>query len=109
MDTTRMNLVVEEDIPEILATLAGGERKRGEYLTQLVRDIADGKYILRSEADELIEAARLDAYDEAMEKVAAYRREIDDRLSVIEDRQRQVEEQLRSQGVQLPMSYGNEQ
>lgn len=49
IDTTRMNLVVGEDIPIIMGDLAGGERKRGEWLTALVRDFADGKYILVSE------------------------------------------------------------
>ena len=38
----RMNLVVGDDIPDLLSELADGERKRGEYLTHLIRAIATG-------------------------------------------------------------------
>jgi hypothetical protein len=39
----RMNLIVGDDIPQLLTGLAEGERKRGEYLTQLVRTIEAGE------------------------------------------------------------------
>lgn len=35
----RLNLTVGADIPYLLTQLAGGERIRGEYVTQLVREI----------------------------------------------------------------------
>ena len=38
-DTVRVNFVVGDDIPDKLTTLAGGERKRGEYLTTLIRSL----------------------------------------------------------------------
>ena len=41
----RINFVVDDDIPEIMTRLAGGERKRGEWLTGLIRDIEAGKII----------------------------------------------------------------
>ena len=33
----RLNLVVEDGIPEMLTTLAGGERKRGQWLSDMVK------------------------------------------------------------------------
>jgi hypothetical protein len=35
----RLNLSVEDDIPAKLSELAGGERKRGEFVTRLVRQL----------------------------------------------------------------------
>ena len=37
MDKTRVNLMLDEDVIELLDTLAGGERKRGLYISQLIR------------------------------------------------------------------------
>jgi hypothetical protein len=39
----RLNLTVGADIPYLLTELAGGERIRGEYVTQLVREIIQNK------------------------------------------------------------------
>jgi hypothetical protein len=56
-ETTRINLVVGADIPDKLTALAGGERKRGEYLTQLVRAMHAGEHEAQAGAD--IEHMRL--------------------------------------------------
>lgn len=50
-ETTRINLVVSADIPDKLTALAGGERKRGEYLTQLVRAVYAGEHEAQAGAD----------------------------------------------------------
>ena len=50
-ETTRINLVVGTDVPDKLTTLAGGERKRGEYLTQLVRAVYAGEHEAHTGAD----------------------------------------------------------
>lgn len=39
----RLNLMVEDGISETLAALAGGERKRGQWLSDLVRGMAQTK------------------------------------------------------------------
>lgn len=36
----RLNLQVDDNIPELLTTLAGGERKRGQWLSDLIRGMA---------------------------------------------------------------------
>lgn len=51
MDTTRINLMVGKDIPDKLSELAGGERKRGEYLTQLIRAIYAGQQEVSAGSD----------------------------------------------------------
>lgn len=35
----RLNLMVDEGVGDMLTALAGGERKRGEYLSSLVRGL----------------------------------------------------------------------
>ena len=41
----RLNLSVEDDIPDKLSALAGGERKRGEYLSELVRNLYQSRQV----------------------------------------------------------------
>ena len=41
--TTRLNLSVADDIPEKLTALAGGDRKRGQFLTNLIRSLYDAQ------------------------------------------------------------------
>jgi len=36
-NVTRMNLIVGDDIPDKLRQLAGGKRRMGEHITELVR------------------------------------------------------------------------
>lgn len=38
----RINLTVDDDIPEVLERLAGGRNRMGDYVTQIVRNIAAG-------------------------------------------------------------------
>lgn len=38
----RINLTVDNDIPELLERLAGGRNKMGEYLSNMVRNLAQG-------------------------------------------------------------------
>ena len=33
----RLNLIVDDDVPEMLSALAKGERKRGEWVSDIVR------------------------------------------------------------------------
>lgn len=40
MSERRLNLAVDEDIPDLLTALAGGERKRGAYLSDVIRGLA---------------------------------------------------------------------
>jgi hypothetical protein len=50
-ETTRINLVVGADIPDKLTALAGGERKRGDYLTGLIRAVYAGEREATAGAD----------------------------------------------------------
>lgn len=40
MSERRLNLAVDEDIPDLLTALAGGERRRGRYLSDVIRGLA---------------------------------------------------------------------
>lgn len=42
-ETVRMNLNVDPEIPTILAELAGGQRRMGIYLSDLIRSIHAGQ------------------------------------------------------------------
>lgn len=55
--TTRLNLSVADDIPEKLTTLAGGDRKRGQFLTNLIRSLYDAQTTTQEGMD--TEALRL--------------------------------------------------
>ena len=50
-ETTRINLMVGADLPDKLTELAGGERKRGEWLTQLVRAVYAGVHEAQAGVD----------------------------------------------------------
>jgi hypothetical protein len=50
-DTARMNVIVGADIPQKLTELAGGERKRGEYITHLIRGIHAGEQAATAGSD----------------------------------------------------------
>lgn len=41
--SARLNLKVDSDIPDMLSEVAGGERKRGEYISTLVRNLYQNK------------------------------------------------------------------
>jgi len=53
----RLNLTVEDDIPAKLSELAGGERKRGEFITRLVRQLYEESRTGQTGAD--LEGLRL--------------------------------------------------
>lgn len=48
-DKPRINLTVDNDIPDLLERLAGGRNQMGGYVSQMVRNIAAGA----STADEI--------------------------------------------------------
>ena len=48
----RMNLTVDDDIPALLTELAGGERKRGDFLTGVVRQLYSG-HLQQTRGDDL--------------------------------------------------------
>lgn len=41
MEPIRVNLTLDRDVNEMLTELAGGERKRSDYLNQLIRNITE--------------------------------------------------------------------
>jgi hypothetical protein len=45
----RINLTVDPDIPDVLEQLAGGRNKMGDYVSQMVRNLAAGATV----ADEI--------------------------------------------------------
>ena len=47
----RLNLNVDDDIPEMLTLLAGGERKRGEKVSELVRAVYESRGRAKGGAD----------------------------------------------------------
>ena len=50
-DTTRINYIVGSDIPDKLTKLAGGERRRGEYMTKLIRSLFNAEEEAHAGAD----------------------------------------------------------
>jgi hypothetical protein len=50
-DTTRINYIVGADIPDKLTRLAGGERRRGEYMTKLIRSLYNAEEQAHAGAD----------------------------------------------------------
>lgn len=57
MNKERLNLSVDEGIGDLLSKLAGGERKRGDYLSQLLRSIDESQGVDVTRMD--IESLRL--------------------------------------------------
>ena len=49
----RLNLSVDEGIGELLNKLAKGERKRGDYLSQLLRSIDEGQDVTGLDVESL--------------------------------------------------------
>ena len=76
-ETQRINLVVGADIPDKLTALAGGERKRGDYITGLIRAVYAGELEVTAGAD--LEQLRL-----TLTGLAAKQMGIDSRLHNLE-------------------------
>ena len=76
-DTIRMNLKVGADVPGMLAELAGGDRKRGEYLTTVIRQLYSG-HLQQTRGDDL-ESLRLSQAGLAGKAI-----DLDVRLSAVE-------------------------
>jgi hypothetical protein len=49
----RLNLSVDEGIGDLLSKLAGGERKRGDYLSNLLRSIDEGEDVTGLDVESL--------------------------------------------------------
>ncbi len=95
METKRVNLVVEYDIPDIMTELAGGERKRGQWLTELVRDFAAGKYMLVSDHEE--EMAGI------LERTIVYQEQSEARLRRLESSFNRIKDLFAAVQPQLPL------
>jgi len=53
LDTERINLHVDKDIGEMLTSLAGGERRRGKYISRLINAIYHNEESEPTELDDL--------------------------------------------------------
>lgn len=73
----RLNLNVDDDIPAMLTALAGGERKRGEKVSELVRAV----YESRQKSMGGTEAARV---ENELAGVAVRLKELEGRLLKVE-------------------------
>ena len=73
----RLNLLVEDEIPAMLTELAGGERKRGEKVSELVRSL----YAARSRQPA---ASQADRIEHELAGVAGRIRELDGRVTALE-------------------------
>jgi len=81
-ETTRINLVVGSDIPDCLTHLAGGERRRGEYVTRLIRSMQAGESSVRpSSATSEAETLQL-----AIVGLLARLKHTEERLAAVEHR-----------------------
>lgn len=77
MSQTRMNLLVDEDVPNMLAEMAGSKRKMGEYLSQVVRQLHAGQ-LRKARGNEL------DALQLQLAGMAGELYEVKGRLSQVE-------------------------
>ncbi len=73
----RLNVTVDDGIPELLAELAGGERKLGAYLNKLIYSVAAGEQDIKPGGD--LEALRL-----AFAGLAGKHKEIEGRVLLLE-------------------------
>ena len=90
----RLNLNVDDDIPEMLTALAGGERKRGDKVSEIVRDL----YLIRNRAPG---GSQNDRIEHELAGIAGRLTELDRRqagaegkLHTVEDRLHTVEREL---------------
>jgi hypothetical protein len=73
----RINLLVDDGIPEALSQLAGGERRMGIYLSKLIAAVAAGEQSAQSGGD--VETLRL-----AFAGMVGKQKEVEGRLLQVE-------------------------
>ena len=73
----RLNLLVEDDVPAMLTELAGGERKRGEKVSALVRALYEARAARPA-------ASQADRIEHELAGITGRIRELDGRLSALE-------------------------
>ncbi len=76
-NTVRMNLNVDEDVPAMLAEIAGSQRRMGEYLSNLIRSIHAGQKAAGEPGD-------LAMVENATRHLSAKMKELDARQTQIE-------------------------
>lgn len=80
VDTVRMNLNVDPEIPEMLAALAGSQRRMGSYLSDLVRAAHAGQVVTGGPGE-------LELVSGAVKHLSAKVKELDGRVTQLEGRQ----------------------
>lgn len=78
-ETIRMNLNVDTDIPGLLADLAGGQRRMGAYLSDLIRQAHAGQAHAGKPGE-------LEMIAGSVMHLSAKVRELDARLTMVETR-----------------------
>ena len=76
-DVIRMNLNVDTDVPERLAQLAGGNKRMGAYLSNLIRQVSEGQATVGKPGE-------FDVLTNAVAHVSAKVPEMDARLTQVE-------------------------
>ena len=76
-DVVRMNLNVDTDVPEKLAILAGGNKRMGAYLSNLIRQVAEGQAAPGKPGE-------VDILTNAVAHLSAKVKELDARLTQVE-------------------------
>lgn len=79
-ESTRMNLVVDADVPGMLAELAGGQRKMGTYLSNLIRSAHAGQVQVGGPGE-------LEMISSAVKHLSAKVKELDGRVTQLEEKQ----------------------
>lgn len=79
-DTVRMNLNVDADVPERLASLAGGNKRMGAYLSGLIRQVSEGQATVGKPGE-------IDVLANAVAHLSAKVKELDGRVAQLEGRQ----------------------
>lgn len=77
VEMTRMNLRVPDDVPGILAELAGGKNKMGDYLTTVIRQLRSGQNTVGKPGE-------IEMLAGSVMHLSAKQKEIDARLSQVE-------------------------
>ncbi len=79
-ETVRMNLNVDEDVPAMLAELAGGQRRMGTYLSTLIRQMHAGQVAVGGPGE-------LEMVSAAVKHLSAVVKELQGRVAQLEQRQ----------------------